>query len=195
MPTRQRTSTIAVARELAIPGVLELALPRFTDDRGSLVKTFQRSHFEALGLPGEFTEQFHSRSSAGVVRGLHFQTPPSELYKVVTCITGQAYDVVVDLRAGSPTFGEHVVVGLNEPDAIAVAIPVGCAHGFLARTDDTVLGYWTTHEHDLAHDGGIRWDSAGIDWPLDREPTISDRDRALPGLAEFETPFRYAGAA
>ena len=195
MPTSQRATTIAVSRELAIPGVLELALPRFTDDRGTLVKTFQRSHFEQLGLPGEFTEQFHSRSAAGVVRGLHFQTPPSDLYKVVTCITGEAYDVVVDLREGSPAFGEHVVVGLNEPDAIAVAIPPGCAHGFLARADDTVLGYWTTCEHDPAHDAGIRWDSAGIDWPLEGEPVVSERDRALPGLAQFDSPFRFAASA
>lgn len=178
-------------RETAIPGCAELLLPRFHDDRGTLVKTFQESVFEQHGLPTSFCEQFHSRSRRGVVRGLHFQEPPAQLHKLVTCVSGRAWDVVLDLRAGSPTYGQHAKVGLAEDRANAVYIPEGCAHGFLAQEDDTVLAYWVTAEHSPEHDAGIRWDSAGIDWPLDGEPIVSARDAALPALDAYETPFVF----
>jgi len=174
-----------------IPGCLELQLPCAEDERGRLVKPFQRSVFADAGLPADFVEQFYSRSRAGVLRGLHFQTPPRGLAKLVTCVAGDAWDVVLDLRAGSPAYGRHVEVGLSAARANAILIPEGCAHGFLAG-DDAVLAYWVTAEHSPDHDAGVRWDSAGIPWPLDGAPTVSARDAALPALSDFTTPFRYA---
>lgn len=180
-------------RTTAIPGCVEVELPRFDDERGWLVKPFQRSTFADAGLPVDFVECFYSRSVRGVVRGLHFQDPPRALAKLVTCVSGRAFDVVLDLRAGSPAYGEHVVVGLSESGSKAVVVPEGCAHGFLAEADATVLAYWATTEHSPAKDAGIHWDSAGIDWPLDGIPTVSARDAALPALEGYSSPFRYAG--
>lgn len=182
-----------ILRPTAIPGCFELQLPRHDDHRGTLVKTFQHSVFRSLGLRTDFVEQFHSRSRAGVVRGLHLQRPPSALAKIVTAVSGVAWDVVLDVRAGSPTFGAHDVIGLSARRANAVFIPEGCAHGFLAQEDDTVLAYWVTAEHDRAADDGIRWDSAGIDWPLDAPPVLSTRDLALPPFDQYRTPFRFEG--
>jgi dTDP-4-dehydrorhamnose 3,5-epimerase len=186
-----RASMIDVT-QTAVPGCIELALPRFDDDRGTFVKTVQHSVFHELGLPVDFVEQFHSHSRRGVVRGLHFQSPPYEFDKLVTCVAGEAWDVVVDLRAGSPTFGAHTAVGLSAARANAVFVPVGCAHGFLSLREDTVLSYWVTAEHSQDHDDGIRWDSMGIDWPLERPPILSARDASLPLFADHETPFVYA---
>jgi dTDP-4-dehydrorhamnose 3,5-epimerase len=179
------------AHETAIAGVLELQLPRFADHRGFLVKPFQASVFERLGLPGRFDEQFCSTSGEGVVRGLHFQLPPRAYFKVVTCLAGAAWDVVLDVRAGSPTFGEHVTFELDPDRGNGVAVPPGCAHGFLATAPGTVLAYWATQEHSAEHDGGIRWDSAGIPWPLEGDPVLSPRDAQLPALRDFATPFTF----
>lgn len=176
-----------------MPGCLEVAVPCFEDARGSLVKPVQRSAFADLGLPADFSETFFSRSARGVLRGLHFQTPPRALDKLVMCVSGEAFDVVLDLRKGSPTFGEHVVIGLSERRASAVLVPAGCAHGFLALAADTVLLYWVTEEHSGPHDAGIRWDSADIPWPLDEAPVVSPRDAALPALADYCSPFTFTG--
>ena len=177
--------------ETVIPGVVELALPRFEDDRGWFLKVSQRSRFEALGLPWAFTEQYVTRSAAGVVRGLHLQTPPAEMFKLVTCLAGAALDVVVDLRVGSPAYGQHALVELSGATNVAVAIPAGCAHGFLARENNTLLGYHCTAEYSPADDTGVLWNSAGIEWPLTGEPILSARDLALPALADFDSPFIY----
>lgn len=176
----------------AIPGCLKLALPRHADDRGSFTKTFQRSVFRDAGLPGEFVEQFHSQSTAGVIRGLHFQEPPYELAKLVTCFDGFIHDVIVDLRVGSPTFGEHVALDLSGDSGEAIFAPVGCAHGFFARTD-SIVGYWQTAEYAPSADTGIRWDSAGIAWPESAAPVVSARDRGLPALSSYDSPFRFDG--
>jgi dTDP-4-dehydrorhamnose 3,5-epimerase len=181
-----------VITETAIPGCLRLTLPRHADDRGSFTKTFQRSVFREAGLPAEFVEQFHSQSSAGVIRGLHFQEPPHELAKLVTCIDGLILDVIVDLRVGSPTFGEHVALDLSSEDGDAILAPVGCAHGFFARTD-SIVGYWQTAEYAPSADTGIRWDSAGIAWPQSAALVVSARDRALPTLSSYDSPFRFHG--
>lgn len=174
-----------------IPDCRLLKLRRAEDERGTFGKIFQRSAFTGLGLEAEYVELFYSRSNRGVVRGLHFQEPPRALHKIVTCVHGEAWDVVVDLRLGSPAYGRHVAVGLSEASGLAVAVPVGCAHGFLAVTDDTTLVYLATDEHSPEHDSGVHWDSADILWPLDAEPVVSPRDAALPSLAAFSSPFRY----
>ncbi len=184
--------TIERLAETAIPGCAEITYRHFEDERGAFVKVFQASVFERHGLPGGYAEIFHSSSRRDVIRGLHFQTPPHDIGKLVTCVGGAAWDVVVDLRAGSPAFGRHATFELSADRATAVVVPLGCAHGFLARTDDAVVLYTATGEFSPEHDAGIRWDSAGIDWPLQgRDPIVSGRDAALPALADFDTPFTF----
>jgi dTDP-4-dehydrorhamnose 3,5-epimerase len=181
----------SILRETEIPGCVELQLRRTEDARGSFIKTSQKSAFEALGLPWAYTEQYVTGSARGVVRGLHFQTPPADMFKLVTCLAGAAFDVVVDLRVGSPAYGRHIVVELDARRGNAVAMPSGCAHGFYAREDGTLLGYSCTAEYSPEHDSGILWSSAGIDWPLEGEPLQSERDLTFPELADFDSPFRF----
>jgi dTDP-4-dehydrorhamnose 3,5-epimerase len=170
---------------LTVEGVALLRSPVHRDDRGWFRKPFQRSEFAAAGLPVDFSEQFFSHSTRGVVRGLHLQLAPSAQVKLVTCLAGSVFDVVLDVRAGSATAGQHCSVELSADNGAALLIPPGCAHGFLTTSDTAVLGYWVTAEFDAAVDTGVRWDSAGIDWPLAGPPIISARDLALAPLAEF----------
>jgi dTDP-4-dehydrorhamnose 3,5-epimerase len=158
------------------------------DARGEFVKVFAASAARAAGDDTTIAELFWSRSGRGVVRGLHFQVPPDDHTKLVTIVAGTAFDVVVDLRAGSPTYGEHVTVDLDAAEPAAVVVPVGCAHGFQATADGTVVVYATSTEHSPASDRGIRWDSAGIAWPLPAS-AVSERDSRFPALDEFATPF------
>jgi dTDP-4-dehydrorhamnose 3,5-epimerase len=168
---------------IEIPGVQLLPAFHAEDDRGRFVKLhsdgdaryWQREHW---------AEIFYSVSAKGVVRGMHFQRPPDDHTKAVHCITGAAIDVVVDVRPGSPTEGAHAVVELTAEGAVSVVIPPGCAHGFQALADDTVMLYLVSTVHSPGTDGGIRFDSFGFEWPL--EPVgVSERDRALPTLAAF----------
>lgn len=177
---------------LDLPGCLRLQGSAPRDDRGMFHKAFQRSAFAERGLPVDFSEQFFSRSWRGVVRGLHLQLPPSEQWKLVTCLLGRVHDVLLDVRTGSPTYGRAVGVDLDADSGVSLLMPPGIAHGFLSLADDTVMGYWVTSEHDPATDTGVRWDSAGIAWPHDGEPVVSARDRALPPLAEFVSPIVFA---
>jgi len=173
-----------------IPGCLVVESVLHQDERGHFTKWFQTDAFEALGLPTQWAEDYTSVSKSGVIRGLHFQTPPFEHDKLVICLQGQALDAVLDLRLGSPTWGEHVTVDLGADRALAVFIPAGCAHGFCAREDDTLLLYKVGSVHAPAHDSGIRWDSAGIEWPT-KAPIVSKRDQALPKLSGFVSPFQF----
>lgn len=175
----------------AIPGCARLDLFQAGDARGRFVKLFEHSTFVAAGLEPEVAEVYCSTSHKGVVRGLHFQLPPAHHAKTVTVLTGRVVDVVVDLRTDSPAYGQHAVFDLDGADGAGIHIPAGCAHGFQALTDEATMVYLVSTEHSPEHDTGIRWDSAGIDWPL--PPTaISDRDLALPPLSEFDSPFRLA---
>jgi dTDP-4-dehydrorhamnose 3,5-epimerase len=173
-----------------IPGCSVVELVHHTDDRGSFVKLFRSSTFVELGLDPTIREVYWSTSARGVVRGLHFQTPPDAHAKTVGVVSGTILDVVLDLRAGSPTYGEHAAFELDATSARAVHVPLGCAHGFQALSDGATVAYLVGTEHAPEHDAGIRWDSAGIAWPLP-DPVVSGRDLTFPALAEFETPFGF----
>lgn len=175
-------------RPTALPGCLELRPPRHADARGLFVKTFHADTFAALGLPTTWAEQFYSHSAAGVLRGLHFQTPPHAHDKLVTCLQGRVWDVVLDLRLGSPTYGRHAVVELSAELGNELFIPAGLAHGFCTLQGTATLLYAVTTGYVPAADAGVRWDSAGIPWPL-AEPLLSARDAALPLLADYPSPF------
>jgi len=165
----------------AIPGARSVAAFSAIDDRGRFVKLHAAGDDRYPAL--DWNEVYYSTSAQGVVRGMHLQYPPHHHAKAVHCLAGAALDVVVDLRSDSPTFGCHARVELRPDPAEIVVVPPGCAHGFQALADDTVMVYLVSTVHAPESDGGIRWDSFGCDWPLPAS-AVSDRDRALPGLAE-----------
>jgi len=158
------------------------------DERGTFVKTFHAKRFAEQGLPTEWREEYYSYSRKGVIRGMHFQTPPHDHEKLVYCMQGKVLDVVVDLRKASSTFGCHVTVELDATRGHGLMIPKGMAHGFLALTEDVLMAYKVTTAYAPANDAGIRWDSIGVDWGIE-QPIVSARDHAHPTIQSFETPF------
>jgi dTDP-4-dehydrorhamnose 3,5-epimerase len=161
------------------------------DVRGRFVKFFHAPTYEACGLRHDFAEAFCTTSRSRVLRGMHFQVPPRAHAKLVWCVAGRMLDVLLDLRRGSSTFGEHIVLELNESVPRGIYIPPGIAHGFYTLDEPGVLTYLVTSAHSAHHDRGIRWDSFGMTWP-DAEPIVSKRDAALPGVNEFASPFGLA---
>lgn len=179
----KKTTSLAGCFEL-LPRVLE-------DDRGRFVKPFHAQAFEQLGLESGFVEDFYTVSHQHVVRGLHFQKPPADHVKLVYCVQGEVLDAVVDLRVGSPTYGQHALFQLSAHTANSVYIPKGMAHGFCALSAQATLAYKVSTVHSVQHDSGILWSSANIPWPVN-QPRVSERDRNLCPLDQFESPFQYA---
>lgn len=176
--------------QTGLPGCVVVRPRAIADARGSFVKTFHAGDFERLGLRCDWREEFYSSSVEGVVRGMHFQTPPADHAKLVYCVRGEVLDVVVDLRAGSPTYGEHRSVSLSESNHAGLYIPSGLAHGFLSLNELSTMLYKVTSVHSPDNDAGIAWDSFGFAWPV-AEPLISDRDRRHPPLGAFKSPFLF----
>lgn len=175
-----------------IPGVYLITPQLRVDPRGTFVKTVHEPTFRDHGLNADFPEQYYSSSVEGVIRGLHFQTPPHEHDKLVTCIVGAVADVALDLRRGSPTYGHHVMATLTAEGAEQIYLPKGVAHGFCALSEQSVVHYNVSTVYAPESDAGVLWSSAAIDWPCN-EPLISERDGALPPLADFQSPFVFAG--
>lgn len=164
---------------------------QFADHRGVFLKTMQASLFADHGLALEYAEEYVTTSAAGVVRGMHFQLPPYGHDKLVYCLRGTAFDVVLDLRVGSPAFGTALSVTLRPGDGLYV--PRGMAHGFCALQDDTMLAYKVTTEYAPENDAGLLWSSVpGIVWPVDA-PVLSARDEAHPAFDDFDSPFLFEG--
>lgn len=159
------------------------------------METWSRRALAALGIDAEFVQDNHSLSKlAGTIRGLHFQTPPHAQAKLVRCTAGRIMDYAVDVRRGSPTWGRWLGAELSAENGHQLWVPVGFAHAFVTLEPDTEVVYKVTADYAPAHDGGIRWDSVPIDWPLPASgPVLSEKDKALPGLAEFDSPFPYDG--
>lgn len=174
-----------------LPGVDLVHLFRHDDDRGSFLKLFEADAIMAVDGDARVAEVFTSRSHRGVVRGLHFQTPPRHHAKTVVCIAGSVRDVVVDLRRGSPTEGQVAQFHLDADAPARLHVPAGLAHGFQALVDATVVAYVTSTGHAPEHDQGIRWDSVDVDWPL-VPSVISERDRSFPELESFASPFCWS---
>lgn len=173
-----------------IIGCFEIFPNIHTDLRGAFVKTLHADTFKHAGLCYTFKEQYYSKSIKGVVRGLHFQTPPYDHAKLIYCIAGEVMDAVVDLRLGSPTYGQNYSTILSEKKGNMIYIPQGVAHGFCTTNEAATLVYNATTEYNPSHDAGIRWDTAGISWPVDK-PHMSDRDLNLPTLSNFDSPFIF----
>jgi len=169
-----------------LPGLVIIEPRVFPDDRGFFLETFKESDFTKAGIPGSFVQDNHSRSSRGVLRGLHFQKEPHAQGKLVRVSRGAAWDVAVDLRTGSPAFGKWSALELSEENRRMFYIPPGFAHGFLALEDDTELQYKCTAEYNGDADAGIRWDDPdiAIDWPI-TDVIVSEKDMRLPYLKDL----------
>ena len=176
---------------------VQLVTPkRHGDARGWFTEVYNRETFAARSIGCEFVQDNHSLSvPASTLRGLHFQTPPNGQDKLVRCIRGRIFDVAVDVRAGSPTYGEWVGAELSAENGHQLFIPIGFAHGFVTLEPDCEVTYKCSALYAPQSDGGVRWDSAGIDWPMPAgaTPELSPKDGKLPALNEFNSPFPYDG--
>src|SRR5215217_9481944 len=155
------------------------------DERGFFMETYREDSWSAHGVPTAFVQDNHSRSRRGTVRGIHFQTHPGQ-GKLVRCARGAVFDVVVDLRRGSPTFGDWESVVLDDAGGRQLWIPIGFGHGFCVLSETADFVYKCTNYYDAATESGIRFDDpdVGIEWPADVELLFSQRDRDAPRLAE-----------
>jgi len=181
----------------AIRGVITLIPNRHGDSRGYFTETFRQDLFaEAVG-PVSFVQDNQSMSAeVGTVRGLHFQLNPRAQGKLVRCLAGAILDVAVDIRRGSPTYGQHVKVELSVDNGQQLWVPPGFAHGFCTLTPNTVIAYKVTDYYSPEHDRGLRWDdpALAIDWPVAEDKAIlSAKDRVQPLLSELDADFVYAG--
>jgi dTDP-4-dehydrorhamnose 3,5-epimerase len=182
-----------------IPGLLLLEPRRHGDHRGFLSETYNRARLAAAGFEREFVQDNHAHSAAaGTLRGVHFQSPPFAQAKLVRVVRGAILDVAVDIRRGSPTFGDHAAVELSAANWRQLLVPAGFGHGYLTLEPDTEVIYKVDAYYAPDHDHGFAWDdpALGIDWGIapDRV-TLSDKDRALPPLAAIANPFVRDGAA
>jgi dTDP-4-dehydrorhamnose 3,5-epimerase len=181
-------------RRLTIPDVILIETQRFRDERGSFLESFKQSAFAAQGITGPFVQDNTSHSRQGVLRGLHYQNPPAAQGKLIFVVRGEIFDVAVDIRRGSPTFGRCEAVTLSAESAEQMLyVPAGFAHGFLVLSDEATVLYKTTTEYAPEHERGIRWDdpTLHIDWPIPF-PTLNPRDAGLPLLADADIKFVYS---
>jgi dTDP-4-dehydrorhamnose 3,5-epimerase len=176
-----------------IPDVILIELNRFEDARGYFNETYSHERYRAGGVAATFVQDNLSLSRrVGTLRGLHFQASPMEQAKLVTCVAGAIFDVAVDIRASSPTFGEHVAAELSAANKRQLYVPVGFAHGFCTLQPDTLVTYKTSSVYDAASDRGLAWNdpALGIEWPLPPSgPVLSDRDGRHPKLADLPKSF------
>ena len=165
---------------------------RHGDHRGYFGETYSRRRYTDMGIDVEFVQDNHSLShAAGTLRGLHFQGPPAAQGKLVRCGRGAIFDVAVDIRRGSPTYGKWEGYELTAENGHQLYVPVGFAHGFVTLEPDSEIVYKCTDYYAPETEGAVRWDSCGIDWPLSVDPILSDKDALAPALADFASPFTY----
>ncbi|MFQ2529769.1 dTDP-4-dehydrorhamnose 3,5-epimerase [Aeromonas caviae] len=165
----------------AIPDVLIFEPKVFGDERGFFFESFNHKLFEeAVGYPVSFVQDNHSKSSKGVLRGLHYQLPPYAQGKLVRCVAGEVFDVAVDIRKSSPTFGQWVGVHLSGENKRQLWIPEGFAHGFLTLSETAEFLYKTTNYYTPNSEGALIWDDTVLDinWPIDFEPQLSMKDQS-----------------
>jgi len=175
---------------LQIPDVILIRPRVFPDARGFFLETYKYSDFAANGIPERFVQDNHSRSTRGVLRGLHFQNPPRAQGKLVRVVSGEIFDVAVDIRPGSATFGQWVGEDLSDENHHMLYIPPGFAHGFVVLSDVADVTYKVTAEYAPELDSGIIWNdpAIAIQWPV-QVPILSAKDAALPSLLEADNRF------
>lgn len=178
-----------------MPGLWLYAPKVFKDDRGFFMESYNQATFEAQGLAHAFIQDNHALSrSQGVLRGLHFQNPPRAQTKLVRVTRGEVLDVVVDLRVGSPTFGQWKSFVLSDANFLQLLVPKGFAHGYLTRTPDVEFLYKVDDVYSPPHDSGIAWNDPdlGIDWGA-TDPILSPKDAQLGRFKDLQSPFVFEG--
>ena len=176
-----------------IPEVILIDPPVVGDERGFFMESYKRSEFAAFGIIERFVQSNHSKSRKGILRGLHYQKNPKAQAKLVRALTGEVYDVVLDLRRGGPSFGKWMAVILSAENKKMLYIPAGFAHGFCVTSADAEILYMTTEEYAPHLEAGVLWSDpdVAIKWPT-TEPTLSPRDRAWPLLRHADNNFTYS---
>lgn len=178
--------------QLEIPEVVLIEPRVFGDDRGFFLETYKQSAFVGAGIPAAFVQSNLSRSAYGVLRGLHYQRPPMAQAKLVMALNGEIFDVAVDIRYGSPTYGQWVGAALSAENHRLLYIPPGFAHGFCVVSDTADVLYQVTAEYSPEHDTGILWNDpdVGVTWPID-VPLVSAKDARQPRLCDAPRDFVY----
>jgi dTDP-4-dehydrorhamnose 3,5-epimerase len=176
-------------KPLALPEVILIDTPAIADERGFFLETYKASVLRAQGITANFVQDNHSCSRRGVLRGLHYQLPPHAQGKLVRVVEGRIWDVAVDIRRGSPTFGQSVGVELSDAAPAVLWIPPGFAHGFVVLSEKAHFLYKCTAEYHRPSERGIRWNdpTLALDWPL-HDVQVSPKDAALPLLADADLP-------
>jgi dTDP-4-dehydrorhamnose 3,5-epimerase len=172
---------------------------RHVDSRGFFSEAYSKRAYAEIGIVNEFVQDNHSLSrKKGVVRGLHFQIHPFAQAKLLRVLRGAVFDAVVDIRTGSPTYGQHIATVLSEEDWNQIFIPAGFAHGFCTLQEETEILYKVDHYYSPAHERGVRWNdpALGIAWPISKaEAELSEKDKMLPLLADLGDVCSFDGAA
>ncbi len=177
-----------------LPGVVVLMPNRVRDARGFFSESWNSQVLAKQGIELDFVQDNHSLSAqVGTIRGLHFQSPPHAQDKLVRCGQGALFDVAVDIRKGSPTYGQWFGIELTAENGKQLLVPAGFLHGFVTRAPNTEILYKCTNYYAPQCDGAVRWDSCGIDWGFEEDPILSDKDAVAPALADFDSPFVWEG--
>ncbi|MDA9009997.1 dTDP-4-dehydrorhamnose 3,5-epimerase [bacterium] len=172
--------------------LIQYSPKRFKDDRGYFSETYSKRDYEEIGIGIEFVQDNHSVSYAsGTIRGLHFQAPPHAQGKLVRCGRGAIFDVAVDIRRGSPTYGCWEGYELTAENGHQLYVPVGFAHGFVTIEPNSEIIYKCTDYYSPHAEGAVRWDSCGIEWPLSNDPILNEKDSVAPDLADLDSPFIF----
>jgi len=187
---------MSLVTDTKLPGCVILTPRRFGDHRGFFSESWNRRTLAEAGIEIDFVQDNHSLSSqAGTVRGLHYQSPPHAQAKLVRCGRGRIFDVAVDARRGSPTYGQWVGEELTFENGRQLLIPAGFLHGFLTLEPDSEIIYKCSDYYAPECDGAVHWASCGINWPdAGHEPVLSEKDAAAIPFAEFDSPFTYEAA-
>lgn len=180
---------------LAIDGLIRVRPARHADSRGFFSETYVAHRFDAQGIPANFIQDNEARSEGrGIIRGFHFQAPPAAQAKLVRCVTGAIFDVVVDIRKGSPTYGEQVAIELSAENGEQLFIPTGFAHAYCTLTDETLVQYKVDAPYAPETEQGIAWNdqTLNVAWPTAAaDAIVSDKDRELATFAALDTPFVF----
>ncbi len=176
--------------KIFMDGPLVLQPKVFYDERGYFYESYNADAFKNAGIPDVFVQDNQSLSQQGALRGLHFQAPPFAQGKLVRVIKGAVYDVIVDIRKNSPTYGQHYGIELTEENFTMFWVPSGFAHGFVTLKDNTIFTYKCTNVYNKASEGGLLWSDPvlGIDWNIET-PIVSDKDKVLPNFENLVSPF------
>lgn len=184
--------------QTSLPGVVTIEMDYFQDNRGFFIEPWHQRDFAAAGLDLTFVQEGHSRSSRGVLRGLHYQNMTAPMGKLVRCTVGEIFDVAVDLRVGSPTFGKWTAVELTADNKRQIYVPPGFAHGFQALTEAVEVQYKQTGFYTPSAEGTVAWNDPeiAVEWPL-ADPILSSRDLTGPSLQQYlrDPAFRFTEPA